>query len=204
MVLGYLFLFFVFAGVVGVIYWSQYASTENPQSSLKQTPEPVDETANWKTYRNEQHGISFKYPPTYFLTTQTGESFESPYIKSLNQSVSWADSQWLRVGILPGVSTSQDEALAILESEPSIDWRANNESHSERTIVINGRKIKLVIFAEPNVDNEFSVHGILYDSNMNYIFLGLDAIGNTMEDAQLNPVIDNFIQILSTLKLPND
>lgn len=40
------------------------------------TPEPVDETADWKTYENKELGFSFKYPSAYgsfSLSVENGE-----------------------------------------------------------------------------------------------------------------------------------
>ena len=42
----------------GVWYWQNQKEKEGPKPGEITT----DETANWKTYRNEEHGLEFKYP----------------------------------------------------------------------------------------------------------------------------------------------
>jgi len=39
--------------------------TPNPTTSIILTPAPSNETADWKTYRNEEYGFEFKYPESW-------------------------------------------------------------------------------------------------------------------------------------------
>lgn len=81
MVLGYAFLFLVFAGIVGGIYWYQYGGINNPQSVPQQALEQKDETEGWKKYRNEQYGFEFSYPQDRFLVNPSdGVDYENTVI----------------------------------------------------------------------------------------------------------------------------
>lgn len=76
-ILGYVFLGLVFAGVVGAAYWWQYGQYKHIPSKCREDitgencglfNEPkIDETADWKTYRNEKYGFGLKYPRTWSL-----------------------------------------------------------------------------------------------------------------------------------------
>jgi len=46
--------------VGGGVYWWQKIIEE--KSTEESTPEPVDETADWKSYRNEGYGFEIRYP----------------------------------------------------------------------------------------------------------------------------------------------
>ena len=59
----------VVAGVAGA---SWYFAIKQPAPLIEVVPPeevPVDETANWKTYRNEEFGFSIKYPPDWEVRT---------------------------------------------------------------------------------------------------------------------------------------
>lgn len=68
----------VLIGFVGVYYLGTLkpnkvaeSSTPTPVTSVEPTADP---TANWKTYTNKEHGVSFKYPLDWKLTeTSPGE-----------------------------------------------------------------------------------------------------------------------------------
>jgi len=54
--LAILIILLVIAAIIGVTLWI---------CSEKEKVLPQDETADWNTYRNEEHGFEFQYPPTW-------------------------------------------------------------------------------------------------------------------------------------------
>ena len=59
----------VFALIVGgAIYWYSKEKFETPEVKVSEKT-ITDETANWKTYRNEEYGFEVKYPSNWQLST---------------------------------------------------------------------------------------------------------------------------------------
>jgi len=46
---------------------NQIAQTQPVTQIPQPSPAPIDETANWKTYINDEYEISFKYPPSFVI-----------------------------------------------------------------------------------------------------------------------------------------
>lgn len=55
--------------VGGLAWWAsayRAAQVSNPPPpAVNNLPTPPDQTANWNTYRNEEWGVEFKYPPKF-------------------------------------------------------------------------------------------------------------------------------------------
>lgn len=58
-------------GAVGYLAKNKPVKIQQPQASPAAEPAKSveDETADWKTYRNEEYGFEFKYPKTFNLGT---------------------------------------------------------------------------------------------------------------------------------------
>lgn len=71
--------------VGGVVYWANVRNKEpfSPQPPSVQTPPPASasETTNWQTYRNEEYGFEFRYPPSAEIYTV---KFKQSFLISLN------------------------------------------------------------------------------------------------------------------------
>jgi len=60
----------------GYNYWLKPAVPEEQPAQEQEQPteEEIDEFADWQTYRNEEYGFEFKYPPTYDFIDYTLQS----------------------------------------------------------------------------------------------------------------------------------
>jgi hypothetical protein len=78
----------------GLIAWKQGWIPKFPVATVTPTPTPTfGETANWKTYANNDYGFEFKYPQTFFLDSQLIDLGNGLYglddqTKQLNSDVS--------------------------------------------------------------------------------------------------------------------
>lgn len=52
----------IVAILIGVAGWAGYNYSQKNKEQIEETPKQEDETANWKTYRNDQYGFEIKYP----------------------------------------------------------------------------------------------------------------------------------------------
>jgi len=60
---------------------------EQPTSTATKQPSPTDETANWKTYRNEKYGFEVKYPDKIELKQKVDQGVKTITVKEFNNLV---------------------------------------------------------------------------------------------------------------------
>jgi len=61
------------------------------------SPTPVDETADWKTYRNEEYRFGFKYPSTWKLEERSSSSLKiAESLESLRDPYIYTPINWYR------------------------------------------------------------------------------------------------------------
>ncbi|MBI4035579.1 hypothetical protein HY383_01395 [Candidatus Daviesbacteria bacterium] len=86
---------FLIALAVGgyLIYQKQIKPV--PQHTTESTPTPaVDETANWKTYKDNEGGFMFNYPDNWIVKaeeTNYSGSIENPNLKIPNKNIALRD-----------------------------------------------------------------------------------------------------------------
>ncbi len=154
--------------------------------------------ANWTTYRNDEYGFEFEYPSDYYLTAQ-GELYsrDDPDLVEQNQNV---DRSTARQGIRIGYSlaTSQNAILVQeLEAETvDSDYRRRDENSLQAVIEVSGIRAKLVIY----FDYPYYLYAYFFDNQYNTIYIYLDIVGETLEEARSSALNNTLVQILSTFR----
>jgi molybdopterin converting factor small subunit len=72
----------LFAG--GILAWQYFGALKEKakasEEKIEKSKEPIevvkDETANWKTYKNEEYGFEIKYPPNFFYQVINSRKIE--------------------------------------------------------------------------------------------------------------------------------
>lgn len=95
------FLILVFVGVAsffGYRGWqlklqiSQLQQTQTPSVSPEPTENDVDPTTNWKTYSNDQHHVTFKYPSDYDSGVNSGDDRRQQILASISKKTEFPDT----------------------------------------------------------------------------------------------------------------
>ncbi len=97
-------------GILGYYYWwiagleARLGELEVrlPEAQPLEVKIPADETADWKTYRNEEYGFGVRYPPSW--------SFDAK--KALSVNLPDQSRNFIQVNISNGVKGRQDESMS--------------------------------------------------------------------------------------------
>lgn len=75
-------------GTVWGILWyqQQIQSIQDQEDTVVFTPRPIDETTNWKTYRNDQYGFELKYPQNWQFR-ESGKFLNSDFSVQFGQNL---------------------------------------------------------------------------------------------------------------------
>ncbi|MBI2037219.1 MAG: hypothetical protein HYT14_02565 [Candidatus Liptonbacteria bacterium] len=102
---------------IGVFYATRPVSPPS-QESAKREIIPQDETAGWKTYRSEEFGFEFRYPPEYAIgvTTEPGAVFLAlPSGLDLEKHTEWRDGSYTADRVFEQVRFGKDMPYEIGE-----------------------------------------------------------------------------------------
>lgn len=76
----------VFVGVVGYFVFGKKSEQATQQQQTTTQTKPKDESANWKSYRNEEYGFEFKYPTGWEIID---ESYTGGFPESAIEDRPW-------------------------------------------------------------------------------------------------------------------
>jgi hypothetical protein len=156
------------------------------------------DTSGWKEYQSETFGFEFKYPSDYYLTG-LGELYSHPKIDELNVGMD-RNTQWIGVGFSFAASIDAVYAEDRMNADVDKDFRNVGESSLEKILMINDKKVQVLIHPNYPSENEHRLSAHFYDSQYNSIYIGLDSVGESLEEARNSDLNKVFMQILSTVK----
>ena len=138
--------------VAGALVWQQLrmpADQEHvpgKETEASQEELPTDETANWETYQNEQHGYKIKYPKSWYMEESTvAVTVIRPWQRKEGE---YDDPQReLEIRVLPGGGVEGSYQLRWYANEISLG-RAEDK---ENTIIGSNYVGRTICFlADPN------------------------------------------------------
>lgn len=199
-----LFLVVILAGVGGVYYFKQQQAKNPPIS---------DETAGWKTYRNDQYGFEFKYPREYgFSSSETGKAFSPGYIPICSRDT-------LACVSYPGTEFANSNfggaAMAVdINPDTKSGLKTDCTFYDAKEIKVNG-----TVFSSSGKGSDGALGNIieyygyrtLRDQTCFHIILGVDSRGDgpyrevfpngrIISESDKEKVFDSLRDILSTFR----
>lgn len=186
----------------GAVYYiaKQKSSAPAPQAQpqANQQATTTDETANWKTYKNDQYGFGFKYPP-YTKVQETVNTNKNVLIK-LNQpdnpsfGVEIIPKENLSLGGLnsPGTFYSRDLDVWLRGS-----WGPEDNLYSITcdTSLLGSQKLPTVVDGGGDVGYWSKMNAILTDKSFAIVIrTSGDSNGPSIEEGTkvINNVLDSF------------
>ena len=174
--------------------------TATQTSNNQLNPTPQDETANWKTYRNERLGIQFEYPKSWSLKLDFDEnlSLQENIRKASNNGIITnykTDSFPIKYGryqvpddyFTIGFNIKDISSKAIVEK----NLLADSKCQSVKDAVIGSKQVKLITSLP--CDPEGPGTAIIWFNQSNIVLLTLGQ-KNTVEQQKeaLTHVINSF------------
>ncbi|PJB83519.1 MAG: hypothetical protein CO088_01275 [Candidatus Yonathbacteria bacterium CG_4_9_14_0_8_um_filter_46_47] len=140
------------------------------------TPAPKDETANWKSYRNDQYGFELKYPEDW-RTAQCGIDCQGFGPQSVREDIA------VGINVLNSKLDTAKKSLPVLSN-------SYNKIIKEETVIVEGTQwTKLTI--KQDIAGEIFIEHLIEKSGKTYdLGVGTD---------ELN-IVNIYNQILSTFR----
>ena len=188
----------------GILAWS-YSGIQNNDNENKINEETFeDETADWKTYRNEEYGFEIKYPPYWKISEDIDVGIGGTYRPDANR-VTFPNSEPVNIQI--EYWTKLGEGMNTLQ-----DWIEARKDALTNPIRNFGGVVKVFEFKEENItlDNlsakKISVTNLSKGGKFRYIQIyaqrkeQMYEISTQIPFDQQNVALPIFNQMLSTFK----
>jgi len=184
--------FGIIIGVVGLLGYQKYfvnrpvtVNSTTPYLTPTATPNP---TAEWKTYINSVHKVSFRYPLSWSLTQEAGQ-YENGKIYNTKVKLSKGDAlitMYLNMDGIGGQPQTYEGTSFVLDGHHLFQFKKVNSYNSTKEIGISDSLTTLGVFTIDNVTYSIT---ITYPTN----YTSLDE----------ENLLKEFNQILSTFKFIN-
>jgi len=185
-------IFGIMIGVVGLLGYQRYfvnrpvtVNSTTPYPTLTATPNP---TAEWKTYINSVHKVSFRYPLSWSLTQEAGQ-YVNGKIYNTKVKLSKGDAlitMYLNMDGIGGQPQTYEGTSFVLDGHHLFQFKKVNSYNSTKEIGISDSLTILGVFTIDNVTYSIT---ITYPTN----YTSLDE----------ENLLKEFNQILSTFKFIN-
>lgn len=183
----------VVLGVVGYFAFTKgYLSVNLPKpsasvipSALPNTSTTSDPTENWKTYSDDLHGITFKYPLSWTLTEKEGQSEKEIVYNSLVELIK-ADAKInmiFNVDGIGGMPTTYEGKPFTLDGHNLFQFNGYYISNASKIVGISDSLTTLGVFR---------INNITYLIHLTYPV--------TYKGMEEKSLLQEFDQILSTFK----
>ncbi len=204
---------------VGLVALKQGWIPKSPVATQTPTPIPISgETANWKTYANNDYGFEFKYPQTFFLDSQFIDLGNGSYgldnqTKQLNSDVG-PSAAHLYVNfakfssLIDNKETCTNDVCSL--KGPMEDQRIINQASVGDEIKTNsGFPGKVVSIGDAKgfrylgynpQAKAYSTGVVVFNSQVDRIELSMSIVAADETQAENDEINKDFDQIISTFK----
>lgn len=152
------------------------------------SPTPVDETANWKTFRSDNHGFEIKYPPSLGVVKENDARYATYVHFSKNKPFG---SIGFNIDFHPyySLGTARSQEIISLLQSPTIDTSIVMEHTLEGTVEIKNfcdkkvlRKASLYCGREGGCSFYVNYHFLGKENNPSIYTFGSDDLFHHLDD----------------------